>query len=394
MSRVDTLTGFVNLNSQKASQSCPVVKTPDNVQYLVFFSPIDNGLYLTASNNDGFSWSSPALVKAAGANSIASLWYDKDTPGNTGTIIHIACMDSTADDIIYRPLDTAGGGISLGAESIIFSGTSTGGVANTCLSITRAIGNDLYCAFDIDGGTEVGFYRSTDGGVNWTARADVNEVGGTDYYLTAPGFALDPQDILCIYWDRSASEISRKTYDASANSWAESSIAGSMTAIANTTSSPQFSIAVDDVNNKILLVAWTNRNTLNADLRFWSIDESSITEGTNVVLNSAGNQQGCAIAIDTDTNIIYVFYGGNSLGTDSNIFYKTSSDFGATWSSEVALSIGGGAYPYLVASMLFTGDIVTCFAYDGVGPDSFYTSAELPSGSGGVAPIFDGFVVQ
>ena len=381
MARADILSSFVSIAAQRGSQSLPLVKTPGGVWYQVFFSPIDNGLYVSYSSDGGFGWVSPALIKSTGSNSIAALWYDKTTPGNTGAIIHIVYMDSTSDDVLYRPLDTASG-ISLGTETTVFAGASTGAVANTALSITRAIGGNLYVAFDMDGGTETGFYRSVDAGANWTSRTDVNEAT-SDYYHLAPGFAADTQDIICIYWDRSTSELSRKLYDDSGNSWAETSIAGSMTAIANSTSSPQFAITVDDANNKILLVAWSNRTTVNADLRFWTIDEIGIVEGTNVVLNSSGSQQGCAICLATDTTTIYVYYGGASSGSDANIYYKTSTDAGSTWSAEVRLSNGDGAYPHLITSMLITGEFAASFIYDGSGPDSFYISVLVPSGSSG-----------
>lgn len=393
MTRVDILSSFVSSAGQRASQSNYLVKTPDGVYFLIFFSQTDNGLYYTWSSN-GFSWTSPALVKSSSSNSIASVWYDKWTPGNTGTIIHIAYMEAGADDIFYRPLDTAGGP-SLGTETTVFAGASTGSPSNTCLSITRAIGGNLYVAFDMDGGTEVGFYRSVDAGANWTSRTDVNEAGGTDYYLLAPGFAADNQDIICVFWDRSASEISRKLYDDSGDSWSETSIAGSMTAIANSTAAPQFSLAVDDANNKILLTAWSNRNTVNADLRFWTIDESSITEGTNVVLNSAGNQQNCAISLDTGTGTVYVFYCGNSSASDSNAFYKTSADGGATWGSETQLSVTSGAYAYLITCPVITGEFAACFIFDSANMDSYYISVLLPSGgASGGSPVVGSFVVR
>lgn len=396
MARADILNSFVQFANLKASQSGYLVKTPSDVYYWFFFYPGDNGLYVTTSTDGGFSWSSPASLRSSAINSVVSVWYDKWTPGNTGTIIHVAYIDAVTDDVFYRPVDAASAVPSLGTEVVIFAGASTGVIANMCLSITRAIGGNLYCAFDMDGGTETGFYRSTDAGSTWGSRTDVNEPPGTDYYLLAPGFAADNQDIICIYWDRSASEISRKLYDDSGDSWSESSIAGSMTAIATSTTSPQFALSVDDANNKILLVAWTNRNTVNADLRFWTIDESSITEGTNVVLNSAGSQQGCTIALNTQTGVLYVFYGGNSSASDLDVFYKTSSDNGASWSSETELSNGQGAYSFLITSPLFTGDFTACFGYDGAGPDSLFISALFPSAGGNnvAAPILGGYVLE
>jgi hypothetical protein len=376
--------------AQRSSQSSYIVKTPGDVIYAVFCSQTDVGLYWAKSTDGGFTWSDDSLftslVKVLGTNSGYSVWYDKWTPGNTGTIIHIAYFEQNGDDVFYRSLDTATD--TMGSEITIFAGGSSAAPNNTCISITRAIGGNLYCGFDIDGGTETGFYRSVDAGANWTSRTDVNEAANTDYYLLAPGFAADTQDIICIYWDRSNSELSRKLYDDSGDSWGESSISTGMTAISSSTACPQFSITVDDANNKILLVAWTNRDTANADLRFWTIDESAITEGTNVVLNSTDDQQLCAIGLATDTTTIYVFYGGKSDGSESvgatiNIYYKTSGDGGATWGAETQLSTVARNFDYLMTFPIFTGDFGAWYDSQTGGMDNLLYSALLPSGGGG-----------
>lgn len=395
MARVDTLAAYVNQALQKASQSGCIVKTSS--EWYLFFIANENTLYWSASYNDGFSWSAPVLIKSL-TNGAFAIWYERWTPGNTGDLVHLAYFEGTNDDVYYRSFDTASE--NLGTEVVIFAGATTGALATTCISITCAIGGNLYCAFDIDGGTETGFYRSTDAGASWAARTDVNEAT-SDYYRLVPGFAADTQDIMAIYWDRSADEISRKIYDDSANSWAESSIAGSMVDISNATCSPQFDVAVDDANNKILLVAWSNRDTANADLRFWTIDESSITEGTNVVLNSGDDQQMCSIGLATDTTTIYVFYGGKSDGSETaggvlNIYYKTSTDAGATWGSETLLSSTGFIFEYLFAPMIFTGTPGAVYVYNApAGIDIMVFSAEFPAGGGGVAtPMFGGGIIQ
>lgn len=383
---------------QRSSQSSYLVMTTDGLIYSIFCSQIDNSIYFVQSGDEGFSWSIPVLVKAlGGVNSGFGVWYDRWTPGDTGTKIHIWFFDQANDDVGYRSLDTADD--SLGTEVVVFAGGTTGTAANTCISGTKAIGGNLYVAFDIDGGTETGFYRSVDAGANWTARTDVNEAI-SDYYFLAPGFALDTNDIICIFWDRSASEISRKVYDNSGDSWAESSIATSMTAIGSSTCSPQFSILVDDTNNKVLLVAWSNRATLNADLRFWSIDESTITEGTNVVLNSGGNQQMCTLGLNTGSNILYCFYGGKSDGSESagtsiNIYYKISSDFGVTWGSETPITGSGRNYDYLMTFPLFISTLGVVFQAQATTIDNLLYAATLPeSGNNVAAPVLGDYILQ
>jgi hypothetical protein len=385
---------------QRSSQSSYIVKTPGAVLYDVWVNQGDSSVYWTKSADGGFTWTDPVLVKAMGGGSAGfAVWYDKWTPGDTGTKIHIWTFDQTADDVVWRSLDTSGD--SLSSEVVVFAGASTAAAANTCISGTKAIGGNLYVAFDIDGGTETGFYRSVDAGATWTSRTNVNEAASTDYYYLAPGFAADTQDILCIFWDRSASEISRKIYDDSANSWAETSIAGTMTSVASSAYAPQFAITVDGANNKILLAAWTAADTANADLRFWSLDETTITEKTNVVLNSTDDQGMCAVGLATDTTTIYVYYGGKSDGSETfltaiNIYCKTSTDGGANWGSETVLTTLTRAYDYLMTVPVFTGDFGAKFEAQATTLDSLLYSALLPSGGGGgglAVPIFGGGII-
>jgi hypothetical protein len=383
---------------QRSGQSTYLVKTPAAVLYDFYCNQGDGVLYWVKSSDGGFTWTDPVSIKTIGStNSGLGLWYDKWTPGDTGTKIHLWYFDSAADDVNYRSLDTASD--TLGTEVVVFAGASTATAANTCISGTKAIGGNLYVAFDIDGGIETGFYRSTDAGASFGARTDVNEAT-SDYYYLAPGYAADTQDILCIFWDRSANEISRKIYDDSANTWAETSIAASMTALTSATASPQFSIAVDDANNKILLAAWSATDTANADLRFWTIDESTITEGTNVVLNSTDDQGMCAIGLATDTTTIYVYYGGKSDGSETfptaiNIYYKTSTDGGTSWGSETKLTTLTRGYDYLMTFPVFTGDFGAKMESQASTLDSLLYSALLPSGGGGVATsIFGGGIIR
>jgi hypothetical protein len=396
MARAEIALGPI-ASTHRSAQSSYIVKTPGAVLYTAYITQVDNTLYWVKSSDGGFTWTDPVAIKAISTPGSFGLWYDKWTPGDTGTKIHFWYFNATDDDVAYRSLDTASD--TLGTEVVVFAGASTGATANTCISGTKAIGGNLYVAFDIDGGTETGFYRSTDAGASFGARTDMNEAT-SDYYLLAPGYAADTQDSLCIYWDRSADEISRKIYDDSANTWAETSIAGTMADLASTTAAPMFSIAVDDANNKILLAAWSASDTANADLRFWTVDETTITEKTNVVLNSTDDQGMCAVGLATDTTTIYVYYGGKSDGSETaytalNIYYKTSTDGGTSWGSETKLTTLTKGYDYLATFPVFTGDFGVQMESQTAAIDTLLYSALLPSGGGGLATsLFGGGVVS
>lgn len=401
MARADVIChAHSGTNFRRGSQFCPPVKVSDSALYTFFTDNDGNDFFYSKSTDGGFTWGEPVVIRTGAVDGVA-VWYDKWTPSDTGTKVHLAYIDNGVDDVFYRSLDTSGD--SLGTEATIFAGATAVSGVNTCIALTKARGGNLYCAFDIDGGTETGFYRSVDAGANWTSRTDVNEATA-DYYLLAPGFAADNQDIICIYWDRSADEISRKLYDDSANSWGESSIATSMADVASSLACPQFALTVSSAASKIYLAAWSNVDTLNADLRFWTIDESAITEGTNIVQNSTDDQGCVALSLATDTTTIYAFYGGKSDGSETidntagiNIYYKTSTDAGSTWGSETQLTLLRRDYRWLFAPILITSWFTAIYGNETAiaagTPDYFYCSALIPS-SGGGGPIFGGMVVR
>jgi len=398
MTRADILIGSgISTNHRSGSQAGYKVRTASAV-YAFYISGADNGLYWVKSTDNEITWSDPVIVSLTGANQGFAIWYDKWTPGNTGTIIMIVYFESSSDDVFSKTLDTNGD--TLGSEITVFAGTSTSTVANTCIAVTRMIGGNYLCMFDIDGGTEVGTYRSTDAGATWGARSNTGGTEGADYFLLAPGFGADTQDAICIFWDRSADELSRKLYDDSGDSWSESSIATSMVDIASSTASPHFSITVHDTLNKICLAAWNNRDTALQDLRFWTIDESAITEGTNVVANGTDDQTLCALALDSATDDLYCFYGGKSdgsetVGTSINIYYKISTDDGATWGSETQLTQAAHNFDMLFTSPIFATTLTAMYQVThATGIRTLLASATLPASGGVATPMFGGGIIS
>lgn len=354
-----------------------------NGDLFLFYIDTGSDVAFRYSTNNGLTWSTPTIVFAGTATAL-SVWYDRWSD-ISADLVHVAYSESATDDTLYRNVDiTDTGAIAQGTQTTIFAGTSTATGGN--LSITRARGGNLYCHTMIDAGAEGGFYRSTDVGATWGVRTINETLATTDMIILLPGWAADNQDIMAFFWDASANEISRKLHDDSANTWSETSIATSMTDQAATVAFPHFDAAVDIANSRNLLVAWSAVDTANADLRCWYITESSITEVTNVVLNSTDDQGLAAIGIDTSTNIWYVFYGGKSDGsevflTNINIYYKTSNDAGVTWSAEQQLTTSVKDITWLICTPRFTNNFCVAFHND-IALDEIMVSAKLPQTNG------------
>lgn len=300
-----------------------------------FFVESDSDLMYTKTTDGGATWGTPVDVRA-GTIDRYDVWFDKWTPGDSGTLIHCFYVDSVIDDALYRTLDTNGD--SLGTERTIFAGASV--ATGTVISGAKARGGNMLCCFNLDGGTEIGTYRSTDGGVNWTARAEAVEAAA-DIFHVLPGNESDTQDFWIIFHDDSADELSLKVYDDSANSIDETSIATGM--LVSPASTTCYAASIRHSDNHLILVAWNDYDTSTADLQAWDINGAgSITAKTNVVTNS-DDALNCCVFIDQNTGDIYVGYNGKSdgsetQGTSVHAYYKKSTDGGGSWGSETVLS--------------------------------------------------------
>ena len=319
-----------------------IVRTSATTIYAIIATgaPSSSIVVYRKSTDNGSTWGPfTDIASSLGVAVGYGIWFDKWTPGDSGTKIHVWVADSTNDDITYWSLDTASD--TLSSPVTVFNGASLTAPAQVSGCKTR--GGNLLVAFNGDGGTETGFYRSTDGGTVWGSRATLIETATTDFFQLLPGNYADNQDADCIYWDTSANEISLKTYDDSANSVAEASISGSMTDQAAATVTPQFSASVRHSDGHAIVVAWNDRDTAAADLKVWDINGSgSITAKTDVNTNT-DDCQAALLYINQSTNDLFAFYlgksdGSQTIGTSLGVYYKVSADGATSWGSEQTLS--------------------------------------------------------
>lgn len=314
-----------------------IVQTPAGVLYFVFIND-QLDVEFRKSTDGGITWSMGTIVFAGSATNLA-VWYDRWS-NISGDLIHCAYTESATDDTLYRTINAASSD-ALSTQTSIFAGTST--ASNGFLSITRAVGGNVYCRTTIDAGAEGGFYRLPNANVPngaWDAARTINEANATsDQIILLPDFdAADNQDILGIFIDASANQIDRIAYDDSGNSWSLTNIASVTEGIA-TTAFPHFNIAIDIANTRFFLIFWNAIDTANADLQAYIIDASTITALTDVVTNSTDDQGLCALAYDSDTGKLTAYYGGITTGGETfpsamNIYKKVSTDAGSTWGAE------------------------------------------------------------
>lgn len=319
------------------------------VGYAFYIEGTSESTEYRKTTNGGASWGSPvSLNDVAGTLEWITIWYDKWTPSDTGTKIHIWWFETTNDDVLHRTLDTSGD--SLSSPVVVFNGASASSTPTAqWLNGTKAKTNGyLYVFFDIDGGTETGFYRSTDGGANWTSRASPFEATA-DYILLFPSNLADPNDIWGLYDDVSTNEVTLKSYDNSGDSWSESAVITTLVESTQVNTRIQMNGSIRLSDGHLIFVACNNYNNAANDIECWDITSTggvgSKTQLTNVVTNVA-DCNGACIFIDQNTNDLYVAYLGNEDGTeawttDTKAYYKKSTDDGSTWGSQTALGVTG-----------------------------------------------------
>lgn len=349
-------TGLVQFNGGGTNY---LVQTSAGVLYYVY---VDSGsdVAFRKSSDGGLSWGAPTVVFAGTVTALA-IWYDRWSNISAG-LIHCAYQESATDDTLYRTINTESSD-ALSTQTSIFAGTST--ATGGCLSITRARGGNVYCHTVIDAGAEGGFFRLPNANVPngaWDAvRTNPEALATTDQIILVPGFAADNQDIMAIFIDASANEISRYVHDDSGNSWAETSISTGITEQAATTAFPHFAAAVDLTNSQILVVCWNAIDAANQDFLGWTVTESAITAFTTTpVLNATDDCGLAAIGIDTSTGYWWIFYAGISTGgetflTSVNIYCKCSKDSGATWGPETLMTTAAKDITWLVTCPRFFG---------------------------------------
>lgn len=360
-----------------------VIQANNGALYMIYIDKLDD-VFFKKSVDGGLTWSSGTSVFTGSVIALA-VWYDRWS-GLSADRIHMAYTETGGHDTLYRTIDTASSD-ALSTQTTIFAGASAV-ATGAMLTISRARGGNVYCRTTIDNGAEGGFFRLQNANVPngaWDAARTINEaLAGSDNGILVPGFAADNQDMMMMFWDNSANEVSRYIYDDSANSWGETSIAASMTKGLQSSAFPNFSAAVDLANSRIYFAAWSAMDAANADLRCWRITEGAITEVTNIVLNSTDDQGLVALGIDTTTGYLYAAYVGKSDGsetllTSANVYYKVSQDAGTTWGSETLLSQLTRNPCWLTCIPRFTIPFVAAFTDNMANTDSLYVSVDHES---------------
>ncbi len=307
-----------------------------------FYLDSDATFGYSKTTDGGATWGAQVEIHAATTFVAFDVWYDQWTPGDSGTLIHLAYIDSTNDDIFYRTLNTSGSPTdSLGTQRVAVAPTSAVAGVGCFVTLTKTRSGYLYIAFDIDAGAERGLHRSTDAGVNWSSDLDDNFVEATlDWAHAFPASNTgDDNDCWFLYFDASADDLTLKMWDSSAGSATESaSIAAVIDSGVDGLAQYPFSGSIRNSDGHLIAAVITQRDNAASDHLVFDINGTgSITSLTAITTDIDDHYNPC-IFIDQNTDDLYIAYNGKrdgseAIGGATKIYYTKSTDDGTTWSA-------------------------------------------------------------
>lgn len=291
------------------------------------------------TTDGGITWNATTTVDAQTDCLAVSVWYDKWTPGDTGTLIHIATIDTSADDVWYNNLDTTSDDLLLGYTPVSVA-TTQGGTLTTGqnqVTITKATNGTIYVA-SIDASDSYVMRCSTScyTAGSWT-EAGTNPFGRTNnYVILAP---LPGGNILAIHRDVVFDQMGSKVWDNGTGAWDVATTTFDNNAPDNTTFDVGMAMTVHPTTGDIYLAYIASSTALGRDdqIRTAVYSNGSWTSKQNAVPYTEKGLTNIAIGLNTTNNDVYVAYSARTIlasTTSGSIYWKKSTDGMSTWSYE------------------------------------------------------------
>lgn len=201
---------------------------------------------------------------------------------------------------------------------------------NSGASVTPVIAvdsNDAIHVFWNDstpGNAEVYYKKSTDEGANWSGARRLTWHSGESYF---PAIAVDTSDAIHLVWYDSTPGNYEIYYMRSTDEGASWTGARRLTWNSGGSYSPAIAV---DLSNKVF-VLWSDWTPGNAEI-YWksSTDGGTSWLGTMMLTSKSAEASFPAIAVDSSNNT-HVFWQEGALGL-FEIYYQKSMDSGMTWS--------------------------------------------------------------
>lgn len=283
----------------------------------------------------GLTWGSEVLIDdATPMDNTVSIWYDRDTSGDTGTLIHIVMARFNTFQMRYINLDTA---TDVFSAAVVVDSVGVGTTVSH--SITKTVDGTLFISQN--GGNsaamDVNFWRSIDGGSSWVARSVVGaqflRLDGRTKLIPA-NTATD--NVGAIVGRTASSPNFYCEYDNGSDTWT------SVALFTGTLQERECQLTVRHSDGHMLAAI----KDAGFDIRVFDINNvGDVVEKTQPVTGASGAiTAGVEIFINQNNDDIWVVYprGIDPAVAPREIRYRKSTDGMATWESEVIFSVASG----------------------------------------------------
>jgi hypothetical protein len=278
-------------------------------------------------------------------------YYDQETNGNSGTLIHVGYADSTDNAIYYTSFDTSDDtwdGTPVSIDSLTVSLTEI----DSHVSVTVAASGRIYVAAagDLDQHTENTDHsmRSSNDFFASDNQSEASPFSADEEQpmLLPDGVAADTDDICAVVFDSANADVEFWKYDRSAGTWGKTTIDTDINFFGfGWRQSKLYDATTRHSDGAIICTYVSDQDTATADLRTAEITPATPTvTGKTDVITDTEDWSHPSIFINQQNNDVYVSYCGKDDGSETlyatvTANFTKSDDDMATWGTEQAYGV-------------------------------------------------------
>ncbi|KKK59558.1 hypothetical protein LCGC14_3033200, partial [marine sediment metagenome] len=315
-----TIDAVVNANTENRNGIFGPYWTAPATGYIVYTD--FEGITVQKTTDSGATWTEQDPVNNPASANIRSMgaWFDQETKDDSGTIIHIAWVRVTNNDVEYVQFDTSADtfGTIRTVDALTINNTS----ASSDVSITKAKSGRVYVAArgDFAADTENTYHsmRSSSDGFDANNESELSPYSADEEIVVLlAGNAADESDIVAVVGDGVNQDLEFWKFDASANTWGVTAIDAALAMVAATMRDiPRFYDATTRHSDEhILVVYWNDRDITTSDFKSVDITQATPTITGKTNLDTDSDNSYCpSILINQQNDDVYAAY----VGSDAN----------------------------------------------------------------------------
>lgn len=296
---------------------------------------------MTRTTDKGIGWT-PSLIFANHNMTQIACWFDQETPGDSGTLVHCIWMEQVSGDCFYISVDVADG--TIGTLRTVATSTSGGFASDRC-AITKLQNGRIIVAFRNT--TDNHTFKSAETSAPYFAAAatSINDVyegiasADADWCLLFPA-NVDDGDACALFWDRSTDQLSAKMWDDSAGTWTETTFGPTMV---DDSQQIHMDGSIRHSDTRILFAAHSDHDDALDDLLTFEINPNSIGSPGIVskaaVFTDQAESGQVAVHINQQNNDVRIAYlKGGTWDVAVNIATVLSTDGMTSWDAEIQMN--------------------------------------------------------